>query len=100
MLALGNAKVGRRFAVGAPGYRPRLFSVYWNRWKNKVLTLYESGSRLGVIDFTTENSIGSDARMPKWGWGETVSPGVSVIEERPGLAPIRRELTTSLRMNS
>jgi hemoglobin len=44
-------------------------------FRSALVGYLEWGSRLAVINSTTtENSIGSDAPMPKWGWGEVKGP--------------------------
>ena len=44
-------------------------------FRSSLVGYLEWGSRLAVINSTTtENPIGSDAPMPKWGWGEVKGP--------------------------
>jgi hemoglobin len=44
-------------------------------FRSALVGYLEWGSRLAVINSTTtENPIGSDAPMPKWGWGEVKGP--------------------------
>jgi hemoglobin len=47
-------------------------------FRSALVGYLEWGSRLAVINSTTpENPIGSDAPMPKWGWGEVKGPYAS-----------------------
>ena len=44
-------------------------------FRSALVGYLEWGSRLAVINSTTtENPIGTDAPMPKWGWGEVKGP--------------------------
>jgi hemoglobin len=44
-------------------------------FRSALVGYLEWGSRLAVINSTAaENPIGSNAPMPKWGWGETKGP--------------------------
>jgi hemoglobin len=44
-------------------------------FRSALVGYLEWGSRLAVINSTaTENPIGNEAPMPKWGWGETKGP--------------------------